>query len=237
MVRFIENEKERKDFTFTEIKKSFCFHYQNCDSFRAYCDMYHFTPDSINTFEDLYMIPQITTTIFKSMDVLSKEKRSCKCCTSSGTKGVVSRIYRDKATVRAFLDSVYSGLNRFYDMDIKETVILNLGCDKEEAGDVWLAYVTGFLNSDMETRNFVHSGILETQKLVETINDPEMKKRILLLGPPTLFLKVFEDMEKENIKVKLPENAVVITAGGWKNKSNISLSREEFLKKLNIYFE
>ena len=74
MVKFLENENEIRDYTFSEIKKSFAHHYQSCESYRKFCDFHEFTPEKLISFEDLYSIPQIPTSIFKSLTVCSAER-------------------------------------------------------------------------------------------------------------------------------------------------------------------
>ena len=236
MTRFINDEKERNEFTFNEIKKSFEKHYTSCESYRRYCELHQFGPDDLNDFEDLYKIPQIPTAIFKGIDVCSADKALCKCCTSSGTKGAVSKIYRDRATITAFVESVVTGAGLMHGLKADSCVILNLGPDAEEAGDIWLAYVTGFLKNAVESYNFMHSGVVETERLIEKIGSIPQDKRIVILGAPALFMKVFHDMQEKDITLSLPENAVVFTAGGWKSVSGKAVTRDELCACFFRYF-
>lgn len=236
MFRYINDENERNEFTFNEIKKCFEFHYNNCIQYKVFCDINEIEPSDINEFDDLYKIPQIPTAVFKSLDVHSVDKRACKCCTSSGTKGAVSRIYRDEATIRSFVETIRMDAGLLYGLTIDNCVVYNLGPSAAEAGDIWIAYVTGFLRNILETHNFMHSGVLETDALVEKLRNADGTKRIVLLGAPALFMKVFADMERNNIHLELPADAIVFTAGGWKVKSDISLGRDAICSMFKMYF-
>ena len=236
MVKFLENENEIRDYTFSEIKKSFAHHYQSCESYRKFCDFHEFTPEKLISFEDLYSIPQIPTSIFKSLTVCSADKDSCKCCTSSGTKGAVSRIYRDDQTIRAFLETIVADAGKMYGLTKENCVVFNLGPSAEEAGDIWLAYVTGFLRYAVETHNYMHGGVLETEKLLADLKGCSADKRIVLLGAPALFMRVFSDMDAAGVSLQLPENTVVFTAGGWKSKTGAPLTREALCGLFTKYF-
>ncbi len=235
-MKFINDDDLRKKFTFDEIKKSFESHYINCESYRKYCDSCSFTPSQLNDFNDLYSIPQIPTAIFKSVDVYSGDKSECKCCTSSGTKGVVSKIYRDRKTIESFVETIEQTVSKLYGLTKENSVIFNLGPELEEAGDIWLAYVTGFLKNVYETYNFMHSGIFETDKLIEKINNTS-GKRIVLLGAPVLFMKLFADLKAKNIKMTLPKDSVAFTVGGWKSINGDVLTRNELCEMFREYLD
>lgn len=234
---FMADEKSIQDYTFTKIKESFEYHYQQCESYRRFCTQGHkFSPESLNEFDDLEKIPQISTAVFKSIDVCSVDKNSCKCCKSSGTKGTVSKIYRDDQTIQSFLHSICENVKEMYDLTPENCVIYNLGPSEEEAGDVWIAYVTGFLKRVFETYHFLRAGVLETDELIEKIKDINTRKRVVLLGAPTLFVRLFEKMEDGNIHIQLPDDAIMLTAGGWKNKAGDTMSRTAFSELIKNYF-
>ena len=226
------------DETFSKIKKSFEYHYTHCESYRNYCQHGYeeFTPEDLNQFEDLYKIPQISTAIFKTLDVCSTDKDSCKCCKSSGTKGTVSKIYRDKQTVQAFQNSIVEQANLMYGLTTDNCVIYNLGPSEEEAGDIWIAYVMGFLKNVYESYNFMHGGVLESDKLIDAVKNHTSKKRIVLLGAPALFIRVFEFMETKGIHLSLPDDALFLTAGGWKSRTGDTMSREALNELITKYF-
>lgn len=231
-----KDEKEINDYTFSEIKKSFEYHYQNCDAYSKFCDLHKFTPDKLNSFEDLYFIPQIPTAIFKSIDVCSVDKEKCKCCQSSGTKGIVSKIYRDEQTIKAFLGSIIDIAHDIYGITKDNCVVYNLGPAEEEAGDLWIAYAMSFLRYEVETYNFIHSGILQTDKLIDKLQNHDKNKKIILLGAPALYLRLFEYMDSMGEKLKLPNDAILFTAGGWKSKTGDTLTRSEMCELFNKYF-
>lgn len=227
MADFLVDETEMQEYTFSEIKKSFEHHFRHCESYRRFCEEgYHITPADLYSFADLEKIPQIPTAVFKSIDICSVEKETCKCCKSSGTKGAVSKIYRNKQTVRAFLESVLREAKRMYGLTAENCVIYDLGPAEEEAGDVWLVYAMGFLRNAVESFHFMQQGVLETGRLLEMMQKHNSAKRIVLLGPPAFYVRVFEYMEETGMQLQLPESTLLLTAGGWKSKSGDTMSRE-----------
>jgi len=237
MTDFLVDEKEMREYTFSEIKKSFEHHFNHCESYRRFCeDGYHFSPADVNSFADLEKIPQIPTAVFKSIDICSTDKETCKCCKSSGTKGAVSKIYRNRQTVQSFLDSVLRETNRMYGITAENCVIYDLGPSEEEAGDVWLAYAMGFLQHAVESFHFMKQGVLETGRLLEMLQEHNSTKRIVLLGPPAFYVRVFEYMKTIGMNLRLPESTLLLTAGGWKSKSGDTMSREVFNELIVKYF-
>jgi len=229
MTDFLVDEKEIREYTFSEIKKSFEHHFNHCESYRRFCeDGYHISPADLNSFEDLEKIPQIPTAVFKSVDICSVDKETCRCCKSSGTNGAVSKIYRNRRTVQAFLESVLRETKRMYGLTAENCVIYNLGPAEEEAGDVWLAYAMGFLRNAVESFCFMQQGVLETGRLLQMLQEHNSAKRIVLLGPPAFYVRLFEYMKNKEMCLRLPENTLLLTAGGWKSKSGDTMSRDEF---------
>ena len=236
MTNTFKDEKSIQEYTFSKIKENFEHHYHNCESYRRYCETeYNFTPANINSIEDLYKIPQIPTSIFKSIDVCSVDKNSCRCCKSSGTKGFVSKIYRDEYTIQAFLDGIIREAKDLYDFSPDNSVVLNLGPSEEESGDVWIAYAMAFLKNAFETYNYMHSGVLEINQFIKKLQNYNFEKKVVILGAPALLVKVFNYMESSGIKLKLPGETILLTAGGWKNKDGNTMVREEMSKLVMKY--
>ncbi|MBO4863973.1 MAG: hypothetical protein J5517_06390 [Eubacterium sp.] len=235
MTDYLDEEKDIKEYTFLEIKKSFEYHYKNCDSYRKYCDLYRFTPDQLNVFDDMNVIPQIPTSIFKSIDVSSVEIESCKCCKSSGTKGLISKVYRNDETLWSFMNTAVKAIDKLYDFKLDNTIIYNLGPSIGEANDIWFSYATGFLDNVLETHYYMHNGILEYDKFLNDISNSDPEKNTFLLGPPSIYLKLINYMEEREIKLSLSDKSFVFTAGGWKNRNGDVMTRKSFSALIDVY--
>ena len=236
MTDYLDDRVDIENYTFSEIKKSFEFHYNSCDSYKDYCDLYKFTPTQLNRYDELCLIPQIPTSVFKSIDVCSVEIGSCKCCKSSGTKGLVSKVYRNDETLWAFMNTAVKAIDKMYDFTTENTVIYNLGPSIGEADDIWFAYATGFLNNIIETHYYMHNGILEIDNLINDLKNSDLNKNIFLLGPPSLYIKVINYMDESGIKLSLPDNSYAFTAGGWKTKNEEIMTRETFSNLITDFF-
>ncbi len=236
MTDYLQDEVEIKKYTLSEIKKSFEYHYNNCNSYREYCNLYKFTPNQLNDFDDLYLIPQIPTSIFKSIDVSSINIESCRCCKSSGTKGLVSKVYRDDVTFKRFMETGVKAINMMYGISNNNSIVYNLGPSSGEADDIWFAYTTGFLSNLIETHYYMHNGNLEIDSFINDLKKCDSSKKSLLLGPPSLYLKIIKYMNSKGEKLSLPENSLVFTAGGWKSINGEMMTREAFCNLITSFF-
>lgn len=225
----MKNSKE----IYSDMKNVFEFHYNNCELYRKYCIKNECKPSDINSIEDLCKIPQIPTAVFKQFDVLSKKIEECTCCLSSGTKGFTSKIYRDEETINKFLDLIDDSIKKLYGCTKDNCIVLNLGPDVEEAYDIWMGLATSLVRTRYNEYFFTHSMKIDVEKFINFFNDEEKirDKKIIIFGAPTLFLRVFDYIEQNQIDFSIKQEAIVITAGGWKNAKGETLSKEEFYKK------
>ena len=217
------------DFQIEYFLDAFEYHYSKCIPYKSYCDFCGINPQILKESKDLAAIPQIPTLIFKNLDLVSVPKEKItKKCTSSGTQGIISSIYRDDISLDRLLCSISTAIKDFYDMEQDRAVVANLGPDTEEAGEVWFTYITSIVDLIFDTINFVKNGELLYEQLFEFLNNRDKSKRLLLLGPPILF-KYFLDYLKANfLTIKLNNDDLVVTAGGWKKYSGEKIERQAF---------
>lgn len=242
---FFWDKKRVDEFQKKYILDIFKHHYTNCHSYRRYCDFHKVDPDKLTNFMDLDCIPLIPTVIFKNMDVLSVDSNKIvKKCLSSGTLGQVSSVFRDEITIDRLLCSISVSLKDLYDYDQDKFITVNLGPDTDEAGDVWFTYITSIVDLISKTYYFIKNERLLNDKLFKFLSEYNGQKDLLLLGPPVMFKYFCEYLMENNLKIKLKENDILITAGGWKKHSGEKIDREtledmvvEYLgiKKENVF--
>jgi len=234
---FSWSEERIKEFQSKYIVQMFQHHYKNSDTYRKFCENCNISLDDIKGEEDIWKIPQIPSAIFKSIDVTSVPmEKIVKHCTSSGTQGLVSNIYRDEITLDHLLDSIQLAIRELYDMDFKTIQVINLGPDTEEASDIWFAYITSILNLIQESDNYLSHGALRNEDLYNKIKNLQGKKRLLILGAPPLFVKFTEYLRENNLELNLAKGDVVMTAGGWKKHTGMAIDKESFGDLIQKYF-
>lgn len=218
------------------IIEAFRHHYSNSEEYRKFCENSNIGLDDIKIKADLVKIPQIPSAIFKSIDVLSIDRKDIvKRCTSSGTHGLISNIYRDEITLDRLLNSISFGLKELYDIDINGCTVVNLGPDTDEAADIWFAYITSILNLVLDAHNFMVKGELQCEAVYNFINNNSDKK-LLILGAPPLLLHFINYLKDNGLKLNLKKGDIVKTAGGWKKHTGIMIERDEFSLLMKEYF-
>jgi long-chain-fatty-acid---luciferin-component ligase len=198
------------------LKNAFAWHYENCSKYQRYCDLFHVTPDDIKSYSDIVKIPLIPSNCFKSEDIVSvPREKIVKVCTSSGTQGKKSIICRDEITLFRFIGSIQAMFSDI--IKVEDALILNLGPSNEESRDLWISYVISMADLIFPTRNYVQNGKLALHNFVNDLfKFRNSYKKIIIVGPPILYLQLFDYLNENNIKIDFGEKIIVITAGGWK---------------------
>jgi long-chain-fatty-acid---luciferin-component ligase len=223
------DDKKRNEFQKKYILETFGHHYSKCSKYKSYCDFLKVTPEVLANTKDLSSIPVIPTAVYKNMKITSvPEEQIVKRCTSSGTQGLISEVYRDEDTICRLINSITVGIKEFYNIDPDGMVVANLGPSTEEAGDIWFSYITSIIDLLGETHYFVKNGTLLCEELEEFIEGFKSEKRLVLLGPPVMYRYFIDYLLRKNKKLSMGEKDLLITAGGWKKFSGEKIEREPF---------
>lgn len=215
------------------VRSALAHHLENCRPYRDYCRAVGFDASRIRSYRDLSSIPLLPSPLFKKAVIRSvSEEQIAKVCTSSGTRGSVSRVARDSATMFRFLGSVRFGLDNLV-CEIGKARVYNLGPSTEEARDLWFSYVMSITNLFYSTRNYVVNETFEVDRLLKDLaTEPAVRandyERFVVVGAPIMFLELFEAMRTRGVRVRMGERALAITAGGWKKHRNRAVARDEF---------
>jgi long-chain-fatty-acid---luciferin-component ligase len=225
---FLFDESQIEELQEKFIISTFKFHYDNCKQYRNYCEKQGVGPCAIQSFKDIEKIPLIPSTLFKDLKILScEEDNIVKKCTSSGTKGSISIVYRDEDTMNRFLGSIQLTMDQILNID--DAFCINLGPSTEEAGDLWFSYTISNLDLLFPTENFVINDIFYPEKVIDSISTTfKSYENLIVIGAPIMFLELLGYMQKNNIVIEDSQNIFFITAGGWKRFSGKAISREVF---------
>ncbi|PKM93597.1 MAG: hypothetical protein CVU84_14600 [Firmicutes bacterium HGW-Firmicutes-1] len=218
------------------IKQAYTHHYKVNKDFRNYSNRRGVKPDDIKKHEDLIKIPLIPSSIFKLKIVKScNENEIIKVCTSSGTKGSISKVYRDEVTLNRFLGAMQTVIDNTLGLD--DVFCINLGPSTEEAGDLWFSYVLSLMDMVFPMENFIVDGNFYPQKVVDQVCDVvDRFENIVIIGAPIMFIELMKHMEDHDIKIDKCKSIMFITAGGWKRASGQAISKKEFCEQLKKYF-
>lgn len=227
----------REEMQFKYIKEAFDYHYNNCKEYKNYCNVMKVGPADIQNPADYCKIPLIHSTLFKLTDVITCDKSEiARVCQSSGTKGTVSKIYRDQLSIDRFFSSIKIDLTQV--LGIEKAYCINLGPSSEEAGDLWIAYAVGLLHNVYPTQNMVVNGEFSPQKVIDLYQSVRDEyPEVIIIGAPILVLTLIEYMEKNNITFENCENIHFITAGGWKRFTGQSIERDAFIERIQGSFK
>jgi long-chain-fatty-acid---luciferin-component ligase len=218
------------------IGQAFDWHYAHNARYRDYCRSFGAYPGMVRTSEDLVRIPLITSTQFKLGDVLSCDRSEIvQVCSSSGTAGSISQVYRDETTLGRFLGSVRCNTEQMY--ALHDAFCLHLGPSKEEAQGLWISYAMSLIDLVFPTENFVRDGIFHPEAVLRRIEEVRGRyEHLILTGAPIMFLHLAEHMRKEGVSFEGCEDFLIVTAGGWKRYSGQAIPRPEFEERLGQQF-
>lgn len=212
---------------------SFKYHYENNTQYRQYCDLLKISPLDVKTSDDIFKIPLIPSSVFKQCEVISGDKKNIKkVCTSSGTKGSISRVLRNEATIEHFIESIEVSLK--YIIGVKQnSYFIILGPEPDETEDLWIAYAMSQIVRLYPVEHCVKGGKLVSEKVIKIINEKKEKyDQIVIIGAPIMLLNFNQYLTDKNIKYAEKNKFTFITAGGWKRFKSSQLLPEIFRKNL-----
>jgi long-chain-fatty-acid---luciferin-component ligase len=208
-------------------------HLAACSAYACYAEHLGFVLDTLREPADLVRVPQIPTLAFKRTAIMSCDERDIdKRCTSSGTLGRRSAVYRDRTTIERLLGSVERGMELVGDWHEDEVAIANLGPGQVEAGDLWFAYVMSLVELRFHTEHMVREGRFEAHDAALRVRTLlEEYFQVVVIGPPMLLLKLVAAVVPD-FHPPAGNRLTVVTAGGWKGDTGALLNRQFFLDSM-----
>ncbi|NNH75653.1 hypothetical protein HLB23_38365 [Nocardia uniformis] len=211
------------------IRDSVRHHLDNCALYACYAERLGFSVELVQSQQDLAFVPQLPTTVFKrGTRILSCDPDAiARRCTSSGTQGRLSEVYRDRTTIERLLGSVRRGVELLGDWHEDEVAVLNLGPSRAEAGDLWFAYVMSLIDVPFHTEHAVHSGVFDRESARRAlVRLRDQFPTVVVIGPPALVLELAGRLDSRGRGDG--GDLLVVTAGGWKRYNGKVLDRSEF---------
>jgi len=222
------------------MRESVQYHYQHSIKCKQYYDNRNFDPSSSY---DLESIPYFPVTLFKKMDLLSVPNNEIvrTVHSSSTSNNFPSIIHLDKTTVNRqilalnFIMKDFLGKEKrdFLIIDHKKTVESNQ-LDLSSRGSA----VRGML-SFSKSFNFVLNEDLQINNdLLKEIFKKINIKNCLIFGFTWLIYQIVsENLDNKTIELfSQLEKPIILHIGGWKKLKEISITKEQFNKKISEFF-
>lgn len=209
-------------------------HLEACAPYAAYAARRGFDLGALDGREALATVPQVPTTVFKRVDLLSVPPQDVlQSFTSSGTTGVQSRVLRDEPTLARLAGSLRPDLDLLRDVVDEREVeeggeVVNLGPSRSEAAGLWFSYVMSLVEQFAPATNCVRDGRLDLDLAADRVRRCVAEERVVcLVGPPVLVAALCRRIAPERLAAGA--DAIVITGGGWKRAAaGDVLDREAF---------
>jgi long-chain-fatty-acid---luciferin-component ligase len=226
--RFEAAEEARLRLSF--VRDALLLHREGCPEYGRFLERLGFEVETLQEPADLDRVPQLPTSIFKrltltSLPVSAMEKR----CTSSGTAGTLSVVWRDRTTLDRLLGSLRVGIGLIASWFDDEAEAINLGPDRQQAGDLWFSYVMSLVELVSPTRHCVDRGELDLAAAAGGLLMALARAaQVALVGPPALAVALAEDIQRRGITVRGGDRLTVVTGGGWKRDRESALDKGAF---------
>jgi long-chain-fatty-acid---luciferin-component ligase len=226
-------EPEQVAFRLDAMRAALEHHLARCPPYAAFAAGRSFDPRSLRGPEDLALLPQVPTAVFKRMDLASVPAEALvRTFLSSGTTGARSRVPRDELTLERLTGSlrpdlaIWSDVVSEVDMDEGGEVV-NLGPARSEAGDVWFSYVMSLVGVFARTTHCVTDGRLDLDAAVGRVSRCVADGRfVCVVGPPAFVLALCQRLDGDPPRAE--SLALVVTGGGWKRAEGQRVDEASF---------
>ncbi len=230
------DEKKSGDGIFRQsLMEELCFHYDNNELFRSFCDNKSFNPHDFNG--DLSGIPPVQVSVFKELgrELGSVPREKIKLTLqSSATSGTPSSVPVDAITSKRQAKAMIKVVGDFIGNERRPFLIMDvdpMSGFREILGARYAA-VSGYLNFASKVGYFLKvsdRGIyyFDTEGIREYINStPEP---VVVFGfTYILYSEVVRPLHEQDIAFKLPDGSKVIHIGGWKKLESEKVSKDKF---------
>lgn len=202
----------------------FRFQASACEPYRRYIDLLGIDPMVVTKTGD---IPFLPVEFFKSHRIysaLSPEQKEPEIVfTSSGTTGSETSSHYVRSTT-LYEQSFTKGFEHFYGVAGEWSIFALLPSYMERTGSS-LVYMVERLQAQKKARGGFY--LYDHGKLTaDLMKAAEKGEKILLIGVAFALLDYADYLSARNVRLSLPENAVVMETGGMKGRRR-EISREE----------
>lgn len=204
------------------------YHIRRCPGYAAICKHLGFSPEQLQTIEDLEKIPVIPTLFFKRKALFSMPQwRMAMKVTSSGTSGKYSRIGFDWGCILAEAPMVVNLGFRHHLVSAKPAHCIILGYKPHKSNHTGVTRTMFGLTHFCPPLSRTYAlhmvdgayapDLDSVAKALKRLENSHFPTRVI--GFPSYLWFGLQRMEELGLRVKLPKGSRVILAGGWKQHS------------------
>lgn len=212
------------------------FHYKHHAFTRKLWDKLGFAPDSIQSENDLTLVPGTMVHLFKEHEFSSVPREDIVLTlTSSGTGGQKSRQFLSQVSldnVKALAFAIHRALGM---VDEREYNYLCFTYDPQVANDLGTAFTDELLTNFTGKKEVYYAIQWDNEKKEFALNEAgvlAILQKFSASGIPTRILGfpafLYEIIEKNNLTINLGKDSWLQTGGGWKGKADKEIPKKEF---------
>lgn len=229
--------KETEELFFEAMKENCIYQYENCAEYRRILDEKGFSPNDLNSYEDLVHLPFIPTLYFKQHKMFSMPERKMLIkATSSGTSGNKSHMGFNFGSLYRALRMALTIGKYHHLFSLKPAHYLIFGYEPNKNNDIVFSktayaftYMTPALSRTYALRYTEDGYKLDLENLKERLlKYAKGKTPVRTIGFPAYTYFLLKQMKEEGIKVTLPKGSIMTLGGGWKQFYAERVSKEEF---------
>ncbi len=239
----IDGKKDNDGIFRKSIMEELCFHYDNNELYRSFCDNKSFNPHDFNG--ELSDIPPVQVSVFKELgnQLGSVPKDKIKLTLqSSATSRVPSSVPIDAVTSKRQVKAMIKVIGDFIGNERKPFLVMDvdpMSGFREILGARYAA-VSGYLNfaskvgyflkiSDKGTYYFDTEGI---RGYISSVDEP-----VVVFGfTYILYSEVVKPLCEQDMTFNLPQGSKVIHIGGWKKLESEKVSKDTFNEMTSSLF-
>ena len=221
------------------VKENVEWHYQNCLEYRKILNGQMFSPETLNSYEDIYRLPPVPTLYLKQQRLLSIPERRLRFkSTTTGTTGKPVEVGFDAGAMALGLCMLTRMLSRHGLLSRHPANYIMLGYQPSrhnKMGAARTAKGASYLAPPLH-REYALVATGEGYDLnIEGISMAlarysQASAPVRIIGFPAYFYFMLKKLEQEGIALKLPERSLVILGGGWKQFSAQKVGKEELFQ-------
>lgn len=237
--RHIYDLSKTDDLFVSSVRETCNFCYKGCSDYRRILDEAGFSPDDIDTMDDLADLPFIPTLYFKHHTLTSVPERKLFIkATSSGTSGTMSRIGFD---LKSLMTGAHMVLNvgRYHKLwSAVPTNYIIFGYQPTKTNKTAFsktAYGFTFF-APAKSRTFAlemtDSGYkLNWDRVLKAMEKCAGSKfPMRTIGFPAYTYFLLKDMKAKGIRYKMPKGSMITMGGGWKQFYTEQPDKKEFYR-------
>lgn len=229
--------KEQEKLRLEAIKIAFAFHYNNNAFYRSVCKKANITPNDIQFYNDLKLIPLIPIELFNdeksnAMMSLPLEYKQLELHLS-GRSGSHVVAYRDSVTNELAISTISLLFIEMLDMRFNASpIVIFFTPPIVSAPNLGMLRGVGIMGSIYADRFFVvENEEFKFKDTTEYIKKWIDKLPIYFVGPPFIINYYIEYLKANGIYLDLGKHGRVITIGGWKRHTGELIIKDDFIPK------